>query len=139
MPEPNIYLFFDGNCAEAMRFYEKTLAGKLEAMMTAGEAPRGEEPPPAFPDRILHARLNLDGHVLMASDWAASEPYEGMNGFAISLAYPAVAEARRVFDALADGGKVDMAFGETFWVEAFGMVTDRFGIRWMINGGNPKA
>jgi PhnB protein len=62
-----------------------------------------------------------------------------MHGFTVSLAYPSVDEAKRVFDALAEGGKVSMPFQETFWVERFGMVTDRFGTPWMVNGGKSKA
>lgn len=138
MPVPNIYLFFDGTCAEAMRFYEKTLGGKLN-MMTAGQAPEGQGAEKADPDSILHASLALDGQALMASDWMSPEPFAGMHGFTVSLAYPSVDEAKRVFDAFADGGKVSMPFTETFWVERFGMVTDRFGTPWMVNGGQPKA
>lgn len=138
MPVPNIYLFFDGTCAEAMRFYEKTLGGKLN-MMTAGQAPEGQGAEKADPDSILHASLALDGQALMASDWMSPAPFAGMHGFTVSLAYPSVDEAKRVFDAFADGGKVSMPFTETFWVERFGMVTDRFGTPWMVNGGQPKA
>jgi PhnB protein len=135
--EPSIYLHFDTNCAEAMRFYEQTLGGQL-TMMTVAQAPPGGGPPAGSPDLILHARLSFGEHVLMASDWVSDQPYEGMHGFTVSLAYPSVDEARRVFDALADGGQVAMPFKETFWVEAFGMLTDRFGTPWMINGGKPK-
>jgi PhnB protein len=138
MPVPNIYLFFDGTCAEAMRFYEKTLGGKLD-MMTEAQAPPGQGAEKGNPDAILHARLALDGQALMASDWMSPEPFAGMHGFTVSLAYPSVDEAQRVFDAFADGGKVSMPFQETFWVERFGMVTDRFGTPWMVNGGQPKA
>ncbi len=134
MPEINNYLFFHGNCAEAMRFYERTLGGKLETMMTHAEAPVADQVPPGSADRILHARLVLDGDgVLMASDDQVTSTYKGMNGFSVSLVYPTVAEAKRVFDALANGGKVTMPFEKTFWAEAFGMLVDRFGTPWMIN------
>jgi len=139
MPVPNVYLFFDGTCAEAMRFYEKTLGGKLN-MMTAAQAPEGEGAKPGMnPDLILHAHLALDGQGLMASDWMSPAPFAGMHGFTVSLAYPSVDEAKRVFDAFAEGGHVVMPFTETFWVERFGMVTDRFGTPWMVNGGQSKA
>ncbi len=134
MSNLNPYLFFDGNCADAMRFYERTLGGKLD-LMKASEAPAGAEMPPGPGDSILHARLVLDdGRVLMASDWMASEPYPGRKGFSLSLGYSTVAEAQRIFDALADGGKVNMPFQKTFWAEAFGMLEDRFGTPWMVNG-----
>ena len=137
MPVLDSYLFFNGNCAEAMRFYERTLGGKIEMMMTYGESPQPEHCPAGSKDRIMHARLVLDGRALMASDTPAGESNPGMNGFALSLNYPTPAEARRVFDALAAGGKVTMAMEKTFWSEAFGMLSDRFGTPWMVGGGMP--
>lgn len=129
------YLFFDGTCAEAMRFYERALGGKLEMLMTVGESPDCEQMPPGSADRILHACLIVDDGMLMASDSMIGQPYEKMKGFSVTLSYPTVADAKRVFDALADGGKVTMPLDKTFWAEAFGMVEDRFGTPWMINGG----
>lgn len=133
------YLFFDGNCAEAMRFYEKALGGKLEMMMKASEAPPGAGEPGANGDAILHACVMVEGRRLMASDWMSPDPYPGINGVSISLVYPTVEEAKRRFDALAAGGKVLMPLGKTFWVESFGMLTDRYGANWMINGGKPAG
>ena len=137
MPVLDSYLFFNGNCAEAMRFYERTLGGKIEMMMTYGESPQPEHCPAGSKDRIMHTRLVVDGRALMASDTPAGEPNSGMNGFALSLNYPTPADARRVFDALAAGGKVTMAMEKTFWSEAFGMLSDRFGTPWMVGGGMP--
>ena len=133
MLQLDTYLFFDGNCAEAMRFYERTLGGEL-MLMKNSESPSAAQAPSGDPDRIMHARLALDARTLMASDWPSDRAYEGMKGFSLSLAYPTVEEAKRVFDALADGGKVTMPFGKTFWAEAFGMLVDRFGTHWMVNG-----
>jgi len=133
----NAYLSFDGNAADAMRFYEKVLGGKIEMMMTMGESPGAEQLPPEAAQRIMHASLSLGGGKLMASDTMPGQVYEGLKGFGLALEYPSVAEAKRVFDTFADGGKVTMPFGKTFWVEAFGMVTDRFGTPWLINGGAP--
>ena len=129
------YLFFNGNCAEAMRFYEKTLGGKVEMMMKASEAPGGVEKPGAKADGILHAAVAVEGHRLLASDWMSPDPYPGMSGVSLSLVYPTVEEAKRKFDALAAGGKVQMPFEKTFWVESFGMLKDKFGTAWMISGG----
>ena len=134
MSQLDSYLFFNGTCAEAMRFYERTLGGKLEMMMTHAQSPVAVESPPGSADRILHARLVIDGRALMASDSMAGQPYEGMKGFSLSLIYPTVAEAKKTFDALAEGGKVTMPFAKTFWAEAFGMLVDRFGTPWMVNG-----
>jgi PhnB protein len=131
------YLFFNGNCAEAMRFYEKALGGKLEMMMKASEAPAGNGCPGANPDAVMHACVMVEGRRLMASDWMSPEPYPGINGVSISLVYPTVEEAKRKFEALAKGGKVVMPLDKTFWVESFGMLTDKFGTNWMVNGGKP--
>src|SRR4029079_3361266 len=94
--------------------------------------------PPGSADRILHARLVIDGHALMASDSMVGHPYEGMKGFSLSLGYPTVAEAKKVFNALSDGGKITMPIEKTFWAEAFGMLVDRFGTAWMISGPGVK-
>jgi PhnB protein len=94
----------------------------------------GKTPPPGTADKIMHARLTLEDGTLMASDWMADRPYEGMHGFSLSLIYPTAAEARRMFAALGQGGKVTMPMDKTFWAEAFGMLVDRFGTPWMING-----
>jgi len=138
MPQLDAYLFFDGNCAEAMRFYERTLGGKIEMMMTHAESPMRDQTPPGSADRILHTSLSLDGRMLMASDAMVGAPYEGMKNFSLSLAYPTVADARRVFDALAEGGKVTMPMQQTFWAEAFGMLADRYGTPWMVSGPMAK-
>lgn len=135
MPVLDSYLFFDGTCAEAMRFYERTLGGKLEMMMTYGESPDPQQCPPGSKDRIMHANLIIDGRNLMASDTPAGQAGAGMGGFSLSLAYQSADEARRIFDKLAEGGKVTMPVSKTFWAEAFGMLTDRFGTPWMVMGG----
>ena len=130
------YVNFDGNCAEAMRFYEKTLGAKL-TMMKFGDSPMAGQVPPGAADRVMHAHLDLGGRVLMGSDVPPGMPFSGVHGFMVSLSYEDVAEGKRIFDALADGGKVNMPFGATFWVEGFGMVVDKFGVGWMVNGGKP--
>ena len=137
MPTLDAYLFFDGNCAEAMRFYERTLGGKLD-MMTHAQSPIAGQTPPGSDNRIMHARLALADRSLMASDSMAGQPYGGMKGFSLSLIYPTTAEAKRIFDALAEGGQVTMPLQKTFWAEAFGMLTDRFGTPWMVNGNMAK-
>jgi PhnB protein len=134
MLQLDTYLFFDGTCADAMRFYERTLGGKLH-LMTHGESPMAAQTPPGSANRILHARLELDGRLLMASDSMVGQPTQGMKGFSLSLIYPTVAEAQRMFAALAEGGQITMPIGKTFWAEAFGMLVDRFGTPWMVNGG----
>jgi PhnB protein len=133
MSEINTYLIFNGDCADAMRFYQTTLGGKLE-MMTHGQSPMADQMPPGSAERILHSRLDFDGGVLGGMDGMASEPNKGASGFSLSLVYKTPAEAKGIFEALAKGGKVTMPFEKTFWAEGFGMLVDRFGTPWMING-----
>lgn len=142
MPQLDSYLFFDGDCAEAMHFYHRTLGGTLQPMMTYAQSPEpdkacgGAEAPDAaaLAQRIMHACLVLDGRLLMASDTPPGQ-HQPMAGFSLSLTYPTAAEAARVFDALSQGGKVIMPMAKTFWVESFGMCSDRFGTSWMVGGG----
>ena len=131
----NTYLSFDGNCEAAFKFYERCFGTKINAMMPYRGSPMADQTPPGSADRILHARLGLDGGTLMASDSMVGQPYGGMKGFSLSLVYPNVADAKRVFDALADAGRVTMPLQKTFWAEAFGMLVDRFGTPWMVSGG----
>jgi PhnB protein len=138
MSDVNAYLVFDGTCGEAFRFYQRTLGGEL-FLMTHGDSPISDQIPPEAKDRIMHARLLLDGRPLMGSDAMMSHPYEGMKGFSLSLSYPTTAEGQRIFDALSEGGRVTMPMQKTFWVEAFGMLVDRFGTPWMVNGGEVTA
>jgi PhnB protein len=135
MPQIQTYLNFDGTCAEALRFYEETLGGKIEGMMTFGDSPMADQMPPGSGDRVMHARLVVDGTTVMASDTMPGHPFHGMHGFGLALTYPTAEEAKRVFEALGVGGKIGMPLEKTFWAEAFGMLTDRFGTPWMVNGG----
>jgi PhnB protein len=130
----NPYVFFDGDCEEAMRFYERVFKTSVEMMMHESEAPGAKPGPKGKKSPVMHARLPLYGGALMASDWMADRPFERKQGFYVSLICPDLKEAKRIFDALADGGQVNMSFEKTFWAEGFGMVIDRFGTPWMVNG-----
>ncbi len=135
MPHPIAYLAFNGNCAEALRFYETALSGKLEMMMSGADSPMAAQIPKESADRILHARLALSGGgYLYAGDAPGDMPYQGMHGMSLALNYDSVAEAQKVFDQLAAGGKVTMAMQPSFWAKSFGMLVDRFGTAWMVNG-----
>jgi PhnB protein len=102
--------------------------------------PDGPPTPPAHANRIMHAYLVHKDFTLMAGDAPPGMPYKGIHGVSMTLTYPTAAEAKRVFAALADGGSVTMPLGETFWAEAFGMLVDRYGTPWGINGGmKPRA
>ena len=135
MTQLNAYLSFNGNCAEAMRFYEKVLNGKLEALLTFGQTPVADQTAPEDADKVMHALLLIDGQALMAADAPSGMTYQPMRGCALALSYKTADEAKRVFDALAEGGKITMPFNPSFWADGFGMVDDRFGTHWIVNGG----
>jgi PhnB protein len=137
MPVLDSYLFFNGNCAQAMRFYERALGGKLETVMTYGQSPDPEHCPqdPGARDMVMHASLKLGDRTLMASDVPPSMGPKPMAGFALSVVYPSTDEARRAFDALSQGGTVTMPMTKTFWADSFGMLVDQFGTPWMVGGG----
>lgn len=131
---PIAYLSFDGNCADAMRFYEQALGGTLY-VLTAGASPMAADTPPELRDKVMHASLTLPGGgVLFAGDHWPPQPYEGIKGVALTLNVDTVDEAQRVFDRLAEGGAVTMPMSPSFWAESFGMLTDRYGCPWIVNG-----
>jgi PhnB protein len=135
MRQLHAYLFFDGQCAEAMRFYEKVLGGKLELLLTVGESPMAAQFPPSSAGRILHASLRFDGNLLQASDWMDAGAYPGMKGIRFTLTCGSGEEASTTFDALTAGGQIQMPLQKTFWSEAFGMGVDRFGTPWQVTTG----
>lgn len=126
------YLLFNGNCAEAFKFYEKILGGKIEGIMTHGESPMADKVAPEWRDKVIHVRIKAGDRILMGSD-TPPQHYEKPQGFSVSLSTKDVAEAERLFRALSESGKVGMPLQKTFWSDAFAMFTDRFGIPWMIN------
>lgn len=135
MTQAIAYLSFDGTCAEAMRFYEQALGGTLEMMMSGADSPMAEHIPKEFAHRILHARLVLPGGgMLYGGDCPAQMPYEGIRGVSITVDYDSVERARQVFDALAVGGQIGMPMQPAFWAKMWGMLTDRFGTPWIVNG-----
>ena len=139
MKEANVYLILDGNCAEAMKFYQKSLGAEL-LMTRFGEMPGGcPEGMEAGKDRIMHARLTKGAKVvLMASDTMPGHPFQQGNNFSIALDCESAQEVDKYFAALAEKGKVTMPVQETFWAARFGMLTDQFGINWMFNLDKPK-
>jgi PhnB protein len=128
----NPYLFYDGRCEEAFKFYEKVLGGKIEAMLTFDSAPETMPVSSEWKKKIMHAMMKVDGQTLMGSDPSPGH-YQKPQGFAVSLQLDDSSEAERKFNALAAGGTVNMPFGKTFWSKGFGMCVDQFGIAWMVN------
>jgi len=130
----NTYVNFAGRCADAFRFYERHLGGKIGMMMTHGQAPEPSRVNPAQKDAVLHARISIGGTELMGADIPSAEP---MRSAYLSLGVESDAEAERVFAALSDGGEVFMPMQETFFATRFAQLRDRFGINWMIMHERP--
>ena len=128
------YLFFDGRCEEAIGFYQRAIGAQVESMMRFNESPDPVPEgmlPPGSENKVMHASLKIGDVTVMASDGGCSGK-TSFNGFSLSYAVPDEAAAKRAFDALADGGQVQMPLGKTFWSPCFGMLTDRFGVGWMV-------
>ena len=132
----NPYLVFNGQCREAFALYEKTLGGKIEMMQTHADTPMGQQAPPDWQDKIMHAQLAVGEEVIMGSD-RPPQDYHKPEGFSVSLSLEDPAAADRIFNAFADGGTIQMPIQETFWATRFGMLTDKFGIPWIINCSKP--
>lgn len=131
MVEP--YLTFGGRCDEALAFYQKAIGAKVEMVMRFNESPEPVPPgvlAPGFEKKVMHSSFRVGGSVVMASDGC----HEGgtFSGFSLSLSVQSVEEADRAFAALSEGGKVTMPLCKTFWSPRFGMLTDRFGVAWMV-------
>jgi PhnB protein len=123
------YLIFDGNCREAFAFYNELLGGQIVAMISHEDM--GADQWPDWGDKIMHARLIIGDQVLMGSD-SPPDYYAQPQGMHVSLLVDSVDDADRVFNALADGGTIQMPMSEQPWATRFGMVVDRFGTQWMV-------
>ena len=135
MPEVISYLIYDGNCADALRFYEEVLGARIEALIRGADTPMAAHLPPEHAERVMHGRLALPGGgTLYAGDCQAHVDYLGIHGVRMTLNFDSAAQATEAFNGLADGGEVTMPLQQTFWAAVSGMVTDRFGVPWMING-----
>ena len=109
----NPYLMFNGQCKAALKFYEQCLGAKIEAMMTYGESPMAEQTPPESRNNIMHAHFTVNNQDLMGAD-SPPEEYEEPKGFSVSLNIENLAAAERLFHSLAENGKVQMPFQQTF-------------------------
>ena len=127
------YLFFAGRCEEALDFYKTAVGAKVEFLMRYNESP--EPPPPGrlqpgFENKVMHVSFKIGDSTLMASD--GCDDNGGFRGFSLSYSATTVAEADRAFAALSEGGTVNMPMAPTFWTQKFGMLTDKFGLEWMV-------
>jgi PhnB protein len=128
----NPYLFFNGECEAAFKFYEQCLSGKIVAKMTRGDSPMANQTPTELRDKIMNIQLKVGDTVLMGSD-TPSDNFKTPEGFYVSLQFDDASEAERIFHALAENGTVRMPIQETFWAQRFAMLVDKFGTPWMIN------
>jgi PhnB protein len=127
------YLFFGGRCEEAIAFYRTALGVEVEMLMRFSDSPDPVPAgmlPPGFETKVMHGEIRLAGHAILVSDGCGDTPAFG--GFSLALNFPTEVEVDRAFAALGDGGTVTMPLGKTFWSPRFGMLTDRFGVGWMI-------
>ncbi len=134
----NPYLAFNGQCAAAFKFYERCLRGKVTAMIPYGDTPAAEHVPADHRGKIMHARLVAGDQVLMGGDAHPGAPYEGIKGCCVAIQVDTPDEAERVFQALSENGTVQMPLEETFWAVRFGMLSDQFGVPWMVNCEKPR-
>ena len=128
------YLFFDGRCEEAIEFYRKVLGAEVTMLMRFKDSPEPPQPgmiPPGSENKIMHVSFRIGDTTVMASDGRCTGQ-ANFQGFSLSLTVANEAEADRKFAALAEGGQVQMPLAKTFWSPRFGMVTDRFGLGWMV-------
>lgn len=134
------YLMFAGRCAEALAFYQRAIDAKPQMVMRFKDSPE----PPRMPlpagwdDKVMHSAFTVGDTLVMASD-GMSEQAQPFNGITLSISADNEAQARRFFDALAEGGSVFMPLGKTFWSPCFGMCKDRFGVSWMVGLDAPPT
>ena len=135
--EMNIYLYFNGNCEEAMNFYKDALGGSIANISRYGDAPMpcSED----YKSKIMHGVMQAAGTTLMFSD--SSEQHKAVFGdnFSVSLNLHSDEEITKAYHAISAGGIVTMPLQDTFWGAKFGMCCDKFGVNWMFNWDKPKA
>jgi len=127
------YLFFDGRCEEAVEFYRKTLGAEVVMLMRYKDSPQPHPPGmvrPGYENKVMRAKFRIGGSDVMAADDCQGHPV--FQGFSLCLRVGNETEAKRVFSALSEGGQVKMPLGKTFFAPSFGMLTDRFGVGWMV-------
>lgn len=133
------YLFFNGRCEEAVKFYQKALGAEVQMMMRYKESPEPPPPgmtPPNWGDKVMHTSMKIGSTVVMASDGCGEKV--AFEGFSLSLSVNTEPDAKKLFTALGEGGQVKMPLTKTFWSPCFGMLEDRFGVGWMITVVPPE-
>jgi PhnB protein len=126
------YIQFSGRCAEAFAFYQQHLGATDIVTMPYRGSPAEEMAPPEWRDKIMHGSLRIGDSILMGSDGPANAPSTGMQGCSLTISVDTAEAAERTFAALAQEGTVRMALAPSFFAQRFGMLTDRFGVNWMV-------
>jgi len=126
------YLFFNGRTEEALAFYQKALGAETLSVLHFKDSPEGVNATPEWLDKVMHATFRIGSSLIMASDGVNATP-QIFSGFSISIAADDVESGHKMFAALSDGGDIRMAWQPTFWTSGFGMISDRFGIPWMVS------
>ena len=133
------YVNFDGRCEEALEFYKKSIGAEVTSLMRWKESPNAAmKPPPGYEEKIMNAAFRIGETDLMADDGMGEKTAE-FKGMTLAIGVAGDAEANRVFTALGEGGNVTMPLAKTFWTSSFGMLTDKFGVPWMVNVEAPKT
>jgi PhnB protein len=135
--EMNIYLYFNGNCEEAMNFYKEALGGNIESIMHYGDAPMPCSD--SQKSKVMHAVMLVAGTTMMFSDSSEQRKVTQGDNFAVSLGFKSEEEITTAYNAISAGGNVTMPLQDTFWGAKFGMCCDKFGVNWMFNWDKPKA
>lgn len=132
------YIIFKGNCEEALTFYSKALGGEPGPISRYSDAPPAENSMQMDPDKIMHTHFAKDGNVLfMASDGPVDASDSGI--VSLSLNFDDAGSIQSAFASLSEGGQVTMPLQDTFWGATFGMLQDRYGVKWMLNYDKPKT
>jgi PhnB protein len=133
----NVYLYFNGNCEEAMNFYKNATGGTIDSMQQYGDSPMGADI--ADKDKVLHAVMTIYGTKVMFSDSNAKRHINFGDNFSLALDFKSGDTIKNAFEALSAGGAITMPLQDTFWGATFGMCTDKYGINWMFNFDKPKS
>lgn len=127
------YLTFNGRCEEALEFYKKRVGAEVTTLMRWSDSPDPEmKAPPGYDNKIMHAAFKIGDTTLMADDGMGTSTKAEFGGFTLAMSAASDADTKRLFDALGDGGSVQMPLTKTFWTSSFGVLTDKFGVPWMV-------
>ena len=127
------YLTFGGRCEEALEFYKKSIGAEVTGLLRWKDSPDAEmKGPPGYEEKIMNAAFRIGDTQLMADDGMGTPEKAEFKGVTLALSAASDADTKRLFDALGEGGSVQMPLAKTFWTSSFGMLTDKFGVPWMV-------